>query len=103
MSDIEFKFRSHPADFEIIYSAIKNFTLEMGVTMERTSRAPIYFAAHDFSTAIFDAEGKLVSLSEYLPIHVCAAPFAIRATLNILGNKVYPGDVILTNDPYTLD
>ncbi len=62
MSDIEFKFRSHPADFEILYSAIKNFTLEMGITMERTSRSPIYFAAHDFSTAIFDKDGKLVGL-----------------------------------------
>ena len=49
MGSTEFKFRSHPADFEILYSAIRNFTLEMGITMERTSRAPIYFAAHDFS------------------------------------------------------
>jgi len=99
----EFKFKTHPADFEILYSAIKNFTLEMGVTMERTSRAPIYFAAHDFSTALFDAEGRLVSLSEYIPIHICAAPFAIRAALKSCGDKIYPGDVILTNDPYTND
>lgn len=99
----EFKFKTHPADFEIMYSAIKNFTLEMGVTMERTSRSPIYFAAHDFSTALFDRSGKLVSLSEYIPIHLCAASFAIRAALQILGDKIYSGDVILTNDPYTLD
>ncbi|MBW1790219.1 MAG: hydantoinase B/oxoprolinase family protein [Deltaproteobacteria bacterium] len=41
------------------------------------------FAAHDFSTAFFDSEGNLVSLSEYIPIHICAAPFAIKAALNL--------------------
>jgi len=103
MSTAEFKFRSHPADFEILYSAIKNFTLEMGITMERTSRSPIFFAAHDFSTAIFDKEGNLVTLSEYIPIHICAAPFAIKAALKYFGDEIHPGDIILTNDPYTLD
>ncbi len=103
MSDIEFKFRSHPADFEILYSAIKNFTLEMGITMERTSRSPIYFAAHDFSTAIFDKDGQLVTLSEYIPIHLCAAPFAIKAALKTFEGDINPGDIILTNDPYTFD
>jgi len=103
VSATEFKFRSHPADFEILYSAIKNFTLEMGITMERTARAPIYFAAHDFSTAIFDSEGNLVSLSEYIPIHICAAPFAIKAALKYFGDDIHPGDILLTNDPYTFD
>lgn len=103
MSATEFEFKSHPADFEILYSAIKNFTLEMGITMERTARAPIYFAAHDFSTAIFDRDGNLVTLSEYIPIHICAAPFAIKAALKTFGNEIHAGDIILTNDPYTLD
>ncbi len=103
MSTTEFKFRSHPADFEILYSAIKNFTLEMGITMERTSRSPIFFAAHDFSTAIFDRAGNLVTLSEYLPIHICATPFAIKATLKYFEDDIHPGDIILVNDPYTFD
>jgi N-methylhydantoinase B len=103
MSESEFKFKTHPADFEIIYSAVKNFTLEMGVTMERTSRSPIYFAAHDFSTAIFDKAGNLVTLTEYSPCHMFAAPFAIKAALKYFGDKIYPGDTILTNDPYTFD
>jgi N-methylhydantoinase B len=103
MSGDDFTFRSHPADFEILYSALKNFTLEMGITMERTSRSPIYFAAHDFSTAIFDRDGYLVTLSEYIPIHICAAPFAVRAALKMFGDNIHPGDIILTNDPYTLD
>ena len=81
MPDKEFKFRSHPADFGIIYSAMKNISLEMGLTMERTSRSPIYFSAHDFSTALFDKEGNLITLTEYIPVHICAASFAIKAAL----------------------
>jgi len=99
----EFKLKTHPADFEIIYSGIRSVTLEMGITMERTARAPIYFAAHDFSTAVFDGEGKLVSLSEFIPIHIGAAPFAIKAAIKYFGNDIMPGDVIITNDPYTFD
>jgi N-methylhydantoinase B len=75
----------------------------MGITMEQTSRSPIYFAAHDFSTAIFDKDGKLVTLSEYIPIHLCAAPFAIKAALKTFEGDINPGDIILTNDPYTFD
>ena len=71
--------------------------------MERTSRSPIYFAAHDFSTAIFDREGNLVTLTEYSPCHMSAAPFAIRATLKYFGDEIQPGDIILVNDPYTFD
>ena len=103
MSTSEFTFKSHPADFEILYSAVKNFSLEMGITMERTSRSPIYFAAHDFSTAIFDREGRLVTLTEYSPCHMSAAPFAIRATLKYFGEEIKSGDVILVNDPYTYE
>jgi N-methylhydantoinase B len=32
-----------------------------------------------------------------------AAPFAIRATLKYFYDDIYPGDVILVNDPYTFD
>ncbi len=98
-----FEFKSHPAEFEILYSALKNISLEMGITMERTSRSPIFFSAHDFSTAIFDKEGNLITLTEYIPIHVCAASFAIRAALKYFGDDINPGDVILLNDPYTYD
>ncbi len=103
MSQPGFKFRSHPVDFEVLSSAMRTITLEMGITMERTSRAPIYFAAHDFSTAVFDRGGDLVALTEYIPIHICAAPFAIRAVLQYFGEDIHPGDLFLLSDPYTLD
>lgn len=103
MSQPAFKFRSHPVDFEVLSSAMRTITLEMGITMERTSRAPIYFAAHDFSTAVFDGEGNLAALTEYIPIHICAAPFAIRAVRQYFGEDIRPGDLMLLNDPYTLD
>jgi N-methylhydantoinase B len=103
MAATTFKFRTHPADFEVLNSAMRTITLEMGITMERTSRSPIYFAAHDFSTAIFDKDGGLVALTEYIPIHICAAPFAIRAVLQYFKDDVKPGDMMLVNDPYTLD
>jgi len=99
----EFKLKSHPADFECLNSAFRNITLQMGISMERSARSPIYYSAHDFSTAIVDKEGNLVTLAEYVPIHICAAPFAIKATLKYFKNDIHPGDLILVNDPYTYD
>ncbi len=103
MSDAKLKFRTHPVDFEVINSRMQTVTREMGITMERTSRSPIFFAAHDFSTAIFDKDGNQVALSEYLPVLLWASPFAIRAVLKYFGDDIHPGDLILFNDPYTLD
>lgn len=99
----EFKLKSHPADFECLNSAFRTITLQMGLTMERTARSPIYYSAHDFSTAITDKEANLVTLAEYIPIHICAAPFAIKATLKYFGDDIHAGDLILVNDPYSYD
>lgn len=99
----QFKLRIHPVDFAVIYSAMKGITREMAITLERTSRSPIFFAARDFSTAVFDKDGKLLALAEYIPIQVMAAPFAARAVMKYFANEIYDGDLFLVNDPYTFD
>lgn len=103
MGNDKFTFRSHPADFEILYSAIKNCTSEMGITMERTARSPIYYSSHDFATAVFDKEANMIALSEYLPVLLFSTPFAVRAARKYFGDDIHPGDIMLLNDPYTLD
>lgn len=53
----------------------------------------------DNVTAVFDAEGALVSQSRCRPLHVGVLRSATRTMLDTVGD-VSAGDVIMTNDPY---
>ena len=94
MSTSEFKLKSHPADFEILYCAIQNIAMEMGITMERTARSPIFSVAHDFSTAIFDKGGNLVVVNAAIPGHIFSGSFAVKAALKYFGDDLRPGDLL---------
>jgi len=98
-----YKIRVNTADFAVLTSAVFTVAREMGVNMERTARAPIYFSAHDFCTSILTTDAELVALAEYIPVLVGATPFAVRAIKQYFGDDINEGDVFLVNDPYTMD
>ncbi|MQY76016.1 MAG: hypothetical protein GH155_00095 [Spirochaeta sp.] len=99
----EFLLKTEPADFAVLLSGIFTIAREMGVNMERTARAPIYYSAHDFTNAILDLNCEIVALAEYIPVLNGATPFATRAVRDYFKGDVNEGDVFLVNDPYTLD
>lgn len=98
-----FKAKTPAADFEILASRFYTITREMGLSMERTARSPVYFAAHDFTSAILTLEAELISMAEYIAILVGATPFVVKAVTQYFGDDIAPGDVFLVNDPYTND
>ncbi|MCC2665554.1 MAG: 5-oxoprolinase, partial [Geminicoccaceae bacterium] len=65
-----------------------------------TSYSQIINSSRDFSTALCDAEGRLIAQAEHVPIHVGALPWAARAVHDAFRGQVRPGDVYLLNDPY---
>ncbi len=71
----------------------------MGEAMLRTSFSEILNSSRDFSTAITDAGGRRVAQAEDIPGHVGAMPAAVRATREVFGDDIRPGDVCLRNDP----
>ena len=100
---MKLKLKTSPADFSVLLSGIFTIAREMGLNMERTARAPIYYSAHDFTNAILNLDCEIVALAEYIPVLVGATPFATRAISKYFANDVHEGDVFLVNDPYTLD
>ena len=52
----------------VIGSALDSITREIGETMLRTSRSPIFVEARDFATSIFDPKGKLLAQTHYIPV-----------------------------------
>src|SRR5947199_5536833 len=73
---------------------------EMGAAMLRTAYSQILNSSRDFSTAICDAQARLVAQADHVPIHVGAIPWAVESVRDFFGERVRPGDVFLLNDPY---
>ena len=72
----------------------------MALTVYRTARSFVVKEALDFSTALFMADGQLIAQGTCLPFHLGAMPFAVRAVTRAYGDRILPGDLYITNDPY---
>ena len=68
--------------------------------MLRTAYSQILNSSRDFSTAVFDGEGRLAAQAEHVPIHVGALPWAVKAVAEYFKGRIRPGDMYLLNDPY---
>jgi len=84
----------------VIGNRLDAISKEIGQTMLRTSRSPIFSEARDFVTAIFDSRLQLVAQTAYIPVIMGALPYAIRSIAETFAGDVDPGDVFILNDPY---
>ena len=90
-----------PVALEVFSNALLSVAEEMGALLIRTAYSINIKERQDASTAIFDAQGRLVAQAEHIPMH-------LGALLSIISNiqKRYPqdemraGDAFLANDAY---
>ncbi|MBD3924267.1 hydantoinase B/oxoprolinase family protein [Nocardioides cavernae] len=86
---------------QVIGHALTSISREMGVTLSRTSCSPIFNEGNDYSCAVFDAKGQMVSHGEFLPIHLGSMAFATDAVVRAFAEEgLEPGDMVILNDPY---
>ncbi len=89
-----------PILVSVISNRLDSITKEMGKTMLRTSRSPIFSEARDFVTAIFDRQLRLIAQTAYIPVLVGASPWALQSIAETFKNNINDGDVFILNDPY---
>jgi N-methylhydantoinase B len=89
-----------PIRVSVIGNRLDAISKEIGLTMLRTSRSPIFSEARDFVTGIFDRELRLVAQTAYIPVLMGALPAAIRSIAKSFENDIAEGDVFILNDPY---
>jgi N-methylhydantoinase B len=86
---------------EVIRHALTAISREMGVTLRMTSCSPIFNEGNDYSCAIFDGQGRLVTHGEFLPIHLGALSFSVfHARAAFTKEGLHEGDTVIMNDPY---
>jgi N-methylhydantoinase B len=89
-----------PITVSVVQHRLHAIVEEMGEAMLRTAYSQILNSSRDFSTALSDAEGRLIAQAEHVPIHVGALPWAVRSVHEYFRGRINPGDVFLLNDPY---
>jgi N-methylhydantoinase B len=72
---------------------------EMGGALRRASYSPNIKERRDYSCALFDGSGRVVSMGDHMPVHLGAMPLSVRAVLGDLG-RLGRGDVAAVNDPF---
>lgn len=88
-----------PAQLAIFRALVEAFLDEMGEALREGAFSQNIKERRDYSCALFDSEGSLVSGAAHIPVHLGSMDTACRAAIQSLEFK--PGDVALLNDPYS--
>lgn len=94
--------RVDPITFEVVNNALVGVAEQMAATILRTSYSTVIREMLDYSTAVFDLEGRIIAQSCRIPIHLNSMSRSLRTTLDEAFpiGQWQPGDIIVTNDPY---
>ncbi|MEP4034061.1 hydantoinase B/oxoprolinase family protein [Roseibium polysiphoniae] len=90
-----------PISLEIAWNGLKSITDECFLTLMRSAFSTNVKERHDHSTAIADADGRLIVQAEQaLPIHLASMGGLVRHIVERYGDSIAPGDMFIANDPH---
>ena len=87
-----------PIELAIFKSSLHSIAEEMGAALRRTAYSPNIKERRDYSSALFDAGGQVISMGDDMPVHLGSMPMSVRAALAKL--TLEEGDIAILNDPY---
>ena len=86
-----------PLEITVMANAFAMIAEEMGTVLIRGALSPNIRERRDASSALFDADGRMVAQAAHIPVHLGAMPESVRA---VRARGPRAGDVFLLNDPY---
>jgi N-methylhydantoinase B len=87
--------------FEVVRNALTSVTEEMATALRRSAYSTNIRTRHDFSCAFFDRELRVTAQAFTQPVHLGSfVELVPRAVRGYGADRLGPGDVIVTNDPY---
>jgi N-methylhydantoinase B len=94
--------QADPFTTEIIKDSLVAIGDEMFVALQRTSKSTIIYEVLDFASGLTDARGQLITQGNGVTGFLGTLTFAVQSTLEKFGpTGLRPGDVVITNDPYS--
>ncbi len=92
--------KADPVYLEIFNHLFMAIAEQMGFTLQNTSYSVNIKERLDFSCAVFDQHGQLVSNAPHIPVHLGSMGEGVKTLLQDHGAELKAGDVYVLNDPY---
>src|SRR5262249_32905257 len=89
-----------PILVEVMKNELTAMAEEMGITMKRTARSLAAKEGGDFSTALVDAQGRLIAQGLTIGIHLGYITGVMPWVLEKFGGNLRRGDIIASHDPH---
>ncbi|MFQ5767364.1 MAG: hydantoinase B/oxoprolinase family protein [Acidobacteriota bacterium] len=90
--------RPDPVTLEVYRHLFAAIAEEMGVTLMRTACSSNIKERRDYSSAVFDGDGRMLAQGDNIPVHLGSMPASVSAAVSEVDPG--PGDVVLLNDPF---
>jgi N-methylhydantoinase B len=91
-----------PFTVEIIREQLIAAAEESFIALGRASQSPIIYEVLDYACALTDPAGDLIAQANGVPGFLGTLTFAVKAILEKFPQSaMHPGDIFITNDPYT--
>jgi 5-oxoprolinase (ATP-hydrolysing) len=92
--------RPDPVRLEIFNKLFMSVAEQMGHTLQNTSYSVNMKERLDFSCAVFDADGQLVSNAPHMPVHLGSMGDTVINVIEQRRGDIKPGDSYIHNAPY---
>jgi N-methylhydantoinase B len=92
---------SDPFTQEVIKNSLVATGDEMFVALQRTSMSTIIYEVLDYATGLTDAQGQLITQGNGVTLFLGTLSHAVQYAREKFADKLEPGDIVITNDPYT--
>src|SRR5882762_58787 len=89
-----------PVTHEIIQGKLLSVVDEMAIVMTKTSMSRVIYEVLDFACGICNAQGELIAQTNGITLFTGTFAAQIRSVIDRFGSSIFPGDVIVTNDPF---
>ena len=89
-----------PVRLEIFNRLFMHIAEQMGTVLQHTALSVNIRERLDFSCALFDADGRLVSNAPHMPVHLGSMGESVRSVIAAKGDELAPGDAVMLNSPY---
>jgi N-methylhydantoinase B len=86
---------------EVVNAALRYVIREMRTTLIRSSYSPVLYETHDLSCSLSDRDGQVVAMYVDVPLHIFPTVFSAAHLWERFGDDIEPGDLFVTNDPWT--
>lgn len=89
-----------PITFAVIKASLDAIVDDMAYAVMRTARSSIVRDVLDYSVTLCGRQGRILSQAKTVALHLGAVPDAMDMVVARFAGDLFPGDVIVFNDPY---